>query len=274
MRSMLVLALALAMLAASPARADFAQGQTAYDSGDFQGALAQWLPLAEAGDPDAQFRVAEMFKAGEGAPPNAEEAMKFARLAAAQGQPEAGELHSKLLLEDFIFGSDVRAIEALVASIEVDCEREVRCTVGKIWDYIDVAPDQELSLAELARFQRNVVKFAAVQAQGGAADAGEIGALNLGGVMLLPITATAILNSFDYDRSGGLSKAEVLGDSAFAALVGVDAASLAQQVDFQSLGARLQGLFEMLPMGPGGPMGGPPMGGGGMGPGDGPAPNQ
>ncbi len=41
---------------------------------------------------------------------------------------------------------------------------------------------------------------------------------------MLPITASSILHSFDYDDDGLLSENEVLGDTAFAELVGIDAA--------------------------------------------------
>ena len=35
--------------------ADFATGQEAYDTGDYETTLAEWRPLAEAGDADGQF---------------------------------------------------------------------------------------------------------------------------------------------------------------------------------------------------------------------------
>ncbi len=41
--------------AALPAVADFDAGFNAYVSGDSRAALQEWLPLAEAGDAEAQF---------------------------------------------------------------------------------------------------------------------------------------------------------------------------------------------------------------------------
>ena len=38
----------------------------------------------------------------------------------------------------------------------------------------------------------------------------------------MPITASSVLNSFDYDNDGLLSKNEVFGDTEFSKLVGIN----------------------------------------------------
>ena len=59
-------ALAALILAAGPASADFQAGLAAARQGDFETALREWLPLAEAGDRDSQFNLALMYGAGAG----------------------------------------------------------------------------------------------------------------------------------------------------------------------------------------------------------------
>ena len=49
-----------------PARADFDAGMAAYERGDFTTAMTEWRPLAEAGDPEAQYRVGGLYVFGEG----------------------------------------------------------------------------------------------------------------------------------------------------------------------------------------------------------------
>lgn len=73
--------LACAASCASPKRA----GWDDYDRGDFAGALAEWKPLAEEGDADAQFLVGVMFDEGRGVTGDPLEAAKWYRRAAEQG---------------------------------------------------------------------------------------------------------------------------------------------------------------------------------------------
>ena len=48
------------------AKADFKDGWNAYQNGNFIGALKIWKPLAEKGDPRAQFNIGVMFAEGKG----------------------------------------------------------------------------------------------------------------------------------------------------------------------------------------------------------------
>jgi TPR repeat protein len=63
--------LALLLLASVPpsARADFVDGLQAYDAGDYQRAIAEWKPLAEAGDEDALLALAGLYRQGLGGAP-------------------------------------------------------------------------------------------------------------------------------------------------------------------------------------------------------------
>ena len=61
LRRALVPALAAFLLAVTPARAGFPDGLAAYDAGDYYAAYLAWLPLAKAGDGDAQSAIADLY---------------------------------------------------------------------------------------------------------------------------------------------------------------------------------------------------------------------
>ena len=85
----LALALGLAAGFSAPALADFDDGLRAYDAGDYEEAMNQWLPLAEDGSAEAQFRIGQMFEQGQGVPPSLARAAMWYRLAAGQNHAEA-----------------------------------------------------------------------------------------------------------------------------------------------------------------------------------------
>jgi TPR repeat protein len=74
-----------ALLATSPARADFKAGLEAYESGDFKGALTEWLPLAEQGLVEAEFNVGLLYYHGRGVEQDHAGAAEWYRRAAEQG---------------------------------------------------------------------------------------------------------------------------------------------------------------------------------------------
>ena len=53
--------LLLVLVAGSPAQADFFEGLAAYDAGDYYAAYLEWLPLAKAGDGEAQSAIADLY---------------------------------------------------------------------------------------------------------------------------------------------------------------------------------------------------------------------
>lgn len=79
--------LALAALT-RPAFADWDQALADYEAGHFEAALAQLLPLAEAGNVDALEIVADMYSYGQGVKADRTEALKWSRRAAALGSAE------------------------------------------------------------------------------------------------------------------------------------------------------------------------------------------
>lgn len=69
--------------------ADFEEGLTAAQVGDFATALQEWLPIAEQGNPAAQFNLALMYRNGDGVQKDNARAVHWYRLAAMQGNAGA-----------------------------------------------------------------------------------------------------------------------------------------------------------------------------------------
>jgi len=80
---------ALVFVSAASLGANLQKGITAYNSADYETAMAECLPLAEAGDAGAQFCVGRMYANGFGVDMNDEQALNWYGLAAEQGHGEA-----------------------------------------------------------------------------------------------------------------------------------------------------------------------------------------
>ena len=81
-----------ALLSASlafPVFAGLAEGVTAYKSGDYKMAYAEFLPLAEQGDANVQHNLGMMYSTGKGVARDYKEAFKWHRRAAEQGQSKS-----------------------------------------------------------------------------------------------------------------------------------------------------------------------------------------
>ena len=81
---MAALAACLAMFPAA-ARADFADAVRAYEAGDYASAFAEWLPLAERGDPAAERNIGHLYRMGWSVRQDFEEAARWYRRAAEKG---------------------------------------------------------------------------------------------------------------------------------------------------------------------------------------------
>ena len=79
----------LAVMLAGSALADYQKGLDAYHAGDYATALAEWTPLAEAGDAYAQNNLGVMYDKGEGVLQDDSEAVKWYRRAAEAGDAVA-----------------------------------------------------------------------------------------------------------------------------------------------------------------------------------------
>lgn len=97
-RSVLAVAL-LAVALAGPAAADVKAGVDAWAQGDYDRALREWRPLADAGDADAQFNLGQAYKLGRGVPADIAAALEYYRKAAEQGHERAQDNYGLLLFQ-------------------------------------------------------------------------------------------------------------------------------------------------------------------------------
>lgn len=74
-----------AMLWPGIAGAGFGDGAAAFSLQNYDKAYTEWRPLAEGGDPRAQYHLAILYGNGLGAPRDSEQALRWHRLAAGQG---------------------------------------------------------------------------------------------------------------------------------------------------------------------------------------------
>ncbi|MGD9953405.1 MAG: tetratricopeptide repeat protein [Burkholderiales bacterium] len=82
--------LVLALAATAPAGAgDLEAGVAAARRGDYGAALREWRPLAEAGNPHAQFNLGLLYENGLGVPADGAEAARWYRRAAEQNDRQA-----------------------------------------------------------------------------------------------------------------------------------------------------------------------------------------
>ena len=102
MRWAMVMLAAVVVVVASPTRADFEtdpaplkidrtllRAEIAYEVGDYATALELFRPLAEQGNPSAQFHLGLMYDDGRGVPQDDTEASRWFRRAAEQGHAKA-----------------------------------------------------------------------------------------------------------------------------------------------------------------------------------------
>jgi uncharacterized protein len=90
MRPLNLLLVLLACAAAVPAVAGpFEDAITAYNKGDYATTLRLFLPLAAAGDAEAQYNLGVMYDNGKGVPQDSAMAMSWFRKSAAQGNADA-----------------------------------------------------------------------------------------------------------------------------------------------------------------------------------------
>ena len=63
------------LMVVPPALADVEAGRDAANKGDFETALSEWRPLAEAGDPEAEYLLGRLYANGDGVPRNFKQAI-------------------------------------------------------------------------------------------------------------------------------------------------------------------------------------------------------
>jgi cell division protein FtsN len=98
-RTLAILGAAAALCFAGPALADVKAGVDAWGRGDYARAVNEWRAPAAAGDPDAQFNMAQAYRLGRGVELNAKQAEVLYAKAAAQGHIKAADNYGLLLFQ-------------------------------------------------------------------------------------------------------------------------------------------------------------------------------
>lgn len=86
--------------AAPQATAGGLAGVSAWRRGDYAAAVASWQPLADSGNADAQFNLAQAYRLGRGVPADEGMAQGWYRRAADQGHPQAQANYGLLLYQN------------------------------------------------------------------------------------------------------------------------------------------------------------------------------
>jgi cell division septation protein DedD len=113
-------AVAALALAGGVASADVKTGVDAWQRGDFGAAVGEWRPLADRGDPDAQYNLGQAYKMGRGVPADLRIAQTWYEKAAQQGHPQAAANLGLILFQN---GDKQRAIPWLKMAAEADDPR-------------------------------------------------------------------------------------------------------------------------------------------------------
>lgn len=82
-------ALAILLCAQVSAAADLKAGESAYKKKDYAAAMKEFAPLADKGDPEAQFYVAKMYLMGQGVATDRARAIKLFKASADQGNADS-----------------------------------------------------------------------------------------------------------------------------------------------------------------------------------------
>lgn len=94
------LAVTAGILPATAAWADAKAGVDAWSTGNYEQAVKEWKALADRGDADAQFNLAQAYKLGRGVPPDLDKAQELYRKAALHGHLEAADVYGVLLFQN------------------------------------------------------------------------------------------------------------------------------------------------------------------------------
>ncbi|MFA9420619.1 MAG: tetratricopeptide repeat protein [Gammaproteobacteria bacterium] len=89
LKAILVLPLVCVLLLANVAQANFVRGLNAYENKDYTTALIEWMPLADAGNSQAQYNLGWMYKRGRGVPLSDDTAIMWFEMSAQSGHSGA-----------------------------------------------------------------------------------------------------------------------------------------------------------------------------------------
>jgi len=150
-----MLAAALILIAPLALGGDYQKGLKAYNSSNYEVALAEWQPLAEAGDAGGQFGLGMMYGNGFGVDMDDAQAIKWYSLAAEQGHAQA-QCNLAVMYQNGwgVPQSDAEAVKLYTLSAEQGIV-EAMMALGRFYamdfavDYDPVKAYQWYSLAKL-----------------------------------------------------------------------------------------------------------------------------
>lgn len=109
------------------------EGNTAYEYGDYERALALFTPLAKKGNAQAQAMLAQLYLGQPGVPRDEEQAVQWARLSAEQNDVSGLMVLSDIYLEgDGVTKDEVQAITYLRRAVELD-SAEAKLRLGLMY---------------------------------------------------------------------------------------------------------------------------------------------
>jgi len=111
LKMILALPLLCILLPANTAYADFEKGMDAHQNKDYATALIEWMPLADAGNSQAQYNLGWMYKRGRGVPQSDDTAIMWLKLSAESGHPGA----QSALGHIYYYGEGVQRSELIAA---------------------------------------------------------------------------------------------------------------------------------------------------------------
>lgn len=139
-----VLALVAAPLSAQSVKA----GIDAWQRADYASAAAIWRPLAEQGDPDAQFNLGQAYRLGRGVQINLAAAKSWLERAAAKGHVDAQTTLGLLLFQN---GAQAEALKWLKMAAEQGEARALLVYGTALYNGDGVTQDQVLGYAYVSR---------------------------------------------------------------------------------------------------------------------------
>lgn len=157
-------------------------------------------------------------------------------------------------LDAMLFDSDVARVSRVIAEFRSRCaakdeppEAAAEC-IDYVWSALDISGDGLLSLSEIARGLRMFVKWS-VQERARAEKTPLDSASKLGihvlGVMFSPLGAKPLLDSYDYDDDGRLSREELFADTEFADALALSQGPIADAIDLVGILEKLQQIMRM-----------------------------
>lgn len=149
MNHRLFMAVAAVAAAAVPASAQTVKtGIEAWQRSDFEGAVRIWRPLAEKGDPDAQFDLGQAYRLGKGVPINLAAAQTWLERAADQGHVDAQTTLGLLLFQS---GNRISGIRWLKTAADKNDARAMLVYGTALFNGDGVTQNPALGYAYVAR---------------------------------------------------------------------------------------------------------------------------